>query len=45
MANEKFLDLSTLQDGLERYDNSLANVAKSGDYNDLLNLPSSSRGS
>ena len=44
MANEKFLDLSTLQDGLERYDNSLANVAKSGDYNDLLNLPSSSSG-
>lgn len=44
MANEKPLDLSTLQAGLKRYDDSLADVAKSGDYNDLVNAPSSGGG-
>jgi len=39
MANEKPLDLSTLQAGLKRYDDSLADVAKSGDYDDLNNSP------
>lgn len=39
MANEKPLDLSTLQAGLKRYDDSLADVAKSGDYDDLVNKP------
>ena len=37
MANEKLLDLSTFQAGLKRYDDSLADVAKNDNYNDLNN--------
>jgi len=35
----KPFDFSTFQAGLKRYDDSLANVAKSGNYNDLSNKP------
>ena len=39
MANEKNIETHALKAAFQKYDNSLASVAISGDYSDLSNTP------